>query len=161
MSSATARDAIFLFHSPKSLQQYSLLVGLTTATLFFIILHLTVFQNFQNCTARVVTRSPQISHSFQLRKSHYWLPVQSRIIFTLCTIAYQTLSSGQPPYLFPMLSLAFKPIKLRSSDFHLLSTHMVKTLTGRMFFQLLSLLFGIHTLDMLSHQVAYFLSVII
>ena len=47
----------------------------------------------QNCLARVVTWSPRFSHSVPLLKSLHWLPVQSRIIFKLCTIAYQTLSS--------------------------------------------------------------------
>ena len=35
--------AIFLFQSPKPLLQHSLLVGLITATLFFITLHLRIF----------------------------------------------------------------------------------------------------------------------
>jgi len=39
----TVLVAIFLFHSPKPLLQHSLLVGLITATLFFIILHLSIF----------------------------------------------------------------------------------------------------------------------
>ena len=87
-------------------------------------------QCVQNCLARVVTRSPRFSHSVPLLKSLHWLPVQSRIIFKLCTIAYQTLSSGEPSYLFSMLSLAPKPRELRSSGFHLLSVPRVKTHAG-------------------------------
>jgi len=87
-------------------------------------------QCVQNCLARVVTRSPRFTHSVPLLKSLHWLLVQSHIIFKLCTIAYQTLSSGEPSYLFSMLSLAFKPTELYSSGFHLLSVPRVKTHVG-------------------------------
>jgi len=63
-------------------------------------------------------------------KSLQWLPVQSRIIFKLGTIAYQTLSSGEPSYLFSMLSLAPKARELCSSGFQLLSVPRVKTHAG-------------------------------
>jgi len=76
----------------------------------------------------VVTQSPQFSHSVPLLKSLHWLPVQSRNIFKLCTIAYQTLSSGEPSYLFSMLYLTLKPRELRSSSFQLLSVLSVKSL---------------------------------
>jgi len=51
-------------------------------------------------------------------------------MFNLCTIAYQTLSSGEPSYLLSMLSLTPKPRYLRSSGFHLLSVPRVKPHTG-------------------------------
>jgi len=63
-------------------------------------------QCVQNYLARVVTRSPRFSYSVPLLKSLHQIRVQSRIIFKLCAIAYQTLSSGEPSYLFSMLSLA-------------------------------------------------------
>jgi len=116
---------IFLLQSLKPLPQNSLLVGKITATLFSTTLHLKL-QCVQNCLARVVTRSPCFSHSFPLLKSLHWLPVQSDIIFIICTIDYQTFSSGESSYLFSMLSLAPKPRELRSSGFHLLSVAMVK-----------------------------------
>ena len=75
--------------------------------------------------SRVVTRSPRFSHSVWLLKSLHWLPLQYRIIFKLCTIVYQTLSSGEPPYLFSSL-LALKPRELRLSGFHLMSVLRVK-----------------------------------
>jgi len=82
-------------------------------------------------TCLVVTRSPQFSHSVPLLKSLHWLRVQSRIIFKLyCTIAYHTLSSGKPTYLFVMLSLSLKLRELRSSGFHLLSVPRVKPHAG-------------------------------
>jgi len=84
----------------------------------------------QNCLAKVVTRSPRFSHSVPLLKYLHRLPVQSRIIFKLCTIAYQTLSSGEPSYLFSMPSLSPKPRELRSSGFHLFSVPRVETHAG-------------------------------
>jgi len=119
---------IVFFQSQKPLLQHSLLVGLIT--LFFITLLLRIFKKIQcvqNYLARVVA---WFSHSVPLLKSLHWLPVQSRIIFKLCTITYQTLSSGEPSYLFSMLSLAPKPKELRSSGFHLLSVPRVKTHAG-------------------------------
>jgi len=107
-------------------------------------------QCVQNLT-RVVTQSPQFSHSVPLLKS---LPVQSCIIFKLCTTAYQILSSGEPSYLFYKLSLAPKPREFHSSGFHVLSVPRVKLMLGLVHFELLSLLFGTDSLIMLSHQIA-------
>ena len=87
-------------------------------------------QCVQNCVASVVRRSPRFCHSVPLMKSHHGLPVQSRIIFKLCTIIYQTLSSGESSYLFSMLSLSPEPRELRSSGFHLFSFPRVKTHVG-------------------------------
>ena len=84
------------------------------------------FQCVQNCLARVVTLSPRFTHSVPFLKSLRWLPVQTRTIFRPCTIPYRTISSAEPSYLFPMLSLAPKPKELRSSGFHL-SVFRVKT----------------------------------
>jgi len=83
-------------------------------------------QCVQNYLVWVVTLSPWFSHSVSLLKSVHWPPVQSRIIFKLSTVAYQTLSSGEPSYLFSMLSLSPKPRELNSSGFHLLSVPRVK-----------------------------------
>ena len=63
---------------------------------------ITKLQRVQNSFARVVTRSPRFYRSVPLLKSLHWLPVQYRIIFKICTIAYQALSSIQPAYLNSM-----------------------------------------------------------
>ena len=55
--------------------------------------------SFQNCFARVVTRSSSFSCSVPSLKSLHWLPVHYRIILEICTKAYQALSSTQPAYL--------------------------------------------------------------
>ncbi|KAK2149636.1 hypothetical protein LSH36_443g03020 [Paralvinella palmiformis] len=67
--------------------------------------HILKLQWVHSCLARVVTRTPRVSHSVPPLKYLHWLPVQSHIIFKLCTIAYQTLSSGELSYLYSMLSL--------------------------------------------------------
>ena len=64
-------------------------------------------QCVHNCLARVVIRLTRFSHSLPLVNSLHWLPFQSRLIFKLCTIAYQILSSGEPSYLFSILSSSF------------------------------------------------------
>jgi len=111
-------------------------------------------QCVQNCLAKDLTRPPRFSHPVPLLKSLHWLPVQSRIIFKLCTIAYQTLSSGEPLHLFSRLSLE----PSQENSLHLVFTCFVflglKHMLGFVLFQLLSLLFGIHYLNTLSHQIA-------
>ena len=75
-----------------------------------------ILQRVQNCLARVVTRSPRFSRSVPLLKSLHWLPVHYRIIFKICTIAYQALSSIQPAYLNSMLTPARNSRQLRSTS---------------------------------------------
>ena len=46
------------------------------------------------------------SHPVPLLKSLHWLPFRYRIIFKICTISYQALSSKQPAYLHLLLAPA-------------------------------------------------------
>ena len=110
-------------------------------------------QCVQNWLAVFVTRSPRLSHSMPLLKSLHWHPVQFCIIFKLYAIAYQTLSSGESSYLFSMLSLLPESGGLRSSGVHLFLVPRVKTYADSRTFLLLSLLFGINSLNMVSHQI--------
>ena len=71
-----------------------------------------------------------ISHSVPLLKSLHWLPIRYRIIFKICTITYQALSSGQPAYLHSLLTPARKARQLRSSTSHLLFNPRIKTSIG-------------------------------
>ena len=84
-------------------------------------------QHVQNCLTRVVTRSPCFYHSLPLFKSLRWLHVQYRIIFKICTITYQALSSKQPAYLYSLLTPARQPRHLRSSNSNLFFVPIVKT----------------------------------
>ena len=91
---------------------------------------ITKLQRVQNCLARVVTRSPRFSRPVPLLKSLHWLPVRYRIIFKICTITYQALSTKQPAYLHSMLTPARQPRQLRSSGSGLLFVPRVKTNAG-------------------------------
>jgi len=101
---------------------------------------------FRNSLARLVTWSllffPILCHSW----NHFIG------IFKLYFIAYQTLSSRETSYLFSMLSLAPKPGELHLSGFTCFLFPRLKL----MLFQLLSLFFGTHSLNMLSILIAYY-----
>jgi len=94
-------------------------------------------QCVQNCLARVVTRYPQFSYSVPFLKSLHCLPVQSRIIFN--SFFWRTFIS---------IFHAFISTQAQRTPFILI--------LGLMLFQLPSLLFGIQSLNMLSHQIAKF-----
>ena len=73
-------------------------------------------QRVQIFLARVVTRSPRFSRSLPLLKSLHWFPGHYRIIFKICTIAYQALSFTQSAYLNSMLTPARNSRQLRSTS---------------------------------------------
>ena len=74
--------------------------------------------------------SPRFSRSVPLLKSLHWLPVHYRIIFKMCTIAYQALSSTQPAYLNSMLTPTRNSRQLRSTSSNPLHIPRVKTKAG-------------------------------
>ena len=86
-------------------------------------------QRVRNCLARVVMRS-NCSRSMPLLKLLHWLPVHYRIIFNICTIGYQALSSTQPTYLNSMLTPARNSRQLRSTSSNPLYIPRVKTKAG-------------------------------
>ena len=86
-----------------------------------------------NCLTMVVIRSPHFFNSVPLLKSLHWLPVRYRIMFKICTITYQALSSKQPAYLHSLLTPARQPRQLRSSNSNLLFVPSVKTNGTRAF----------------------------
>ena len=69
-------------------------------------------QYVQNCLARLVMHSLRFSRSMSLLKLFHWLPLHYHIIFKICTIAYQGLSSTLPAYLYLMLAPARKTRQL-------------------------------------------------
>ena len=84
-------------------------------------------QRIQNCLVRVVTSSPPFYRSVPLLKSLHWFTVHYRIIFKICTIAYQALSSTQSAYLNSMLTPARHSRQLRSTSSNPLYIPRVKT----------------------------------
>ena len=166
--SLTCRSCFYHIRDLRRIRRYiSLSVAKTIATAFTTKRHdysnsffyniaskdILKLQCVQNCLAMVVTRSSRISHSFPFLKYLYWGHVQSRIIFTLCTIDYQTPSSGEPSCFLQHSSLY--------NCFLLVFTFCLfpglKVMLGLVLF--LSLLSGIHFINTLSHQIASFLSV--
>ena len=106
---------------------------------------ITKLQRVQNCLARVITRYPRFSRLVPLLKSLHWLPVRYSIIFKICTITYQALSTKQPAYLYSMLTPARQPRQLRSSGSGLLSVPRVKTNAGTRAFSVAAPVCGIHS----------------
>ena len=87
-------------------------------------------QRVQNCLARVVTRYPRFCRSVPFLKSLHWRPVLYGIIFKMCTIAYQALSSTQPAYQNSMLTPARNSRQLRLTSSNPLYIPRVKTKAG-------------------------------
>ena len=103
--------------------------------------------------ARVVTRSPLFSRSVPLLRSLHWLPVLYRIIFKMCTIAYQALSYTQPAYLNSMLTPARNSRQLRSTNSNPLYIPRVKMKTGIRAFSVAAPTCGIRFLPVLNQNV--------
>jgi len=89
-----------------------------------------IISRLDYCNESLYNIPLSLTNHLQLLIFIHWFLVQSRIIFKRCTIAYQTLSPGDPSCLFSTLSLAPKPLVLRSSAFHLLSVPRIKTNAG-------------------------------
>jgi len=60
-------------------------------------------QRVQNCLARVVLRNNNNSATSLLSELH-WIPVNTRINFKTATLAYLSLTFGQPTYLSAVLT---------------------------------------------------------
>ena len=67
--------------------------------------------------------SPVFLSLSALLKSLHWLPVHYRVIFKVCTVVYQVLSSTQPTCLNSLLTQARHPRKLRSTSSNHLYVH--------------------------------------
>ena len=75
-------------------------------------------------------RSPRFSRLGAVLKSLHWLPVHYRIIFKMCTVAYQALSYKQPAYLNSMLTPTRNSRQLRLTSSNPLYIPRVKTKAG-------------------------------
>ena len=93
-------------------------------------------QRVQNALARVVVPSIKRTHHITptLRDLH-WLLVNNRITFKIASIAFKTLQSERPSYLFDLLTLHKPSRNLRSSDLHLFTVPFVlNCLRSQIFF---------------------------
>ena len=72
-------------------------------------------QRMQNAIARVVVNDYSRLHVSEVLQSLHWLPIQFRIDYKISLLTYKILSTGEPSYLFDMLSFHVPARSLRSS----------------------------------------------
>ena len=93
-------------------------------------------QRVQKCLARVVTHSAHFSHSMPLPKSLHRFPVHYRIIFKICAITYQALSSIQLAHPNSLLAPSRNSRQLQSISSNPLYIPGVKTKAGTQAFSI-------------------------
>ena len=97
---------------------------------------LSKLQRVQNSLARVICRASRFSSSKPLLKKLHWLPIVYRIDYKICSLVYNSLSTGQPTYLSELIKLATNGTRqLRSSDTTKFITPKVRTNWGQRAFQ--------------------------
>jgi len=97
----------------------SLLAGMTK-------LNIAKLQRVQNTLARTVIRLGKYDHITPALKDLHWLPIEQRITYKLCTLAYKIKTTNQPTYLRELL-VDYEPSRtLRSSAKHLLCQSKTK-----------------------------------
>ena len=97
----------------------SLLAGMTK-------LNTAKLQRVQNTLALTVIRLGKFDHITPALKDLHWLPIEQRITYKLCTLAYKIKTTNQPTYLRELL-VDYEPTRtLRSSAKHLLCQSKTK-----------------------------------
>ena len=97
----------------------SLLAGMTK-------MNIAKLQRVQNTLARTVIRLGKYDHITPAMKDLHWLPIEQRITYKLCTLAYKIKTTNQPTYLRELL-VDYEPTRtLRSSAKHLLCQSKTK-----------------------------------
>ena len=88
-------------------------------------------QSVQNSAARLVKKVRRTEHISPVLKELHWLPIEKRIIFKVCTIAYKCVKTdGMPAYLCNILK-PYQPSRvLRSCEKELLAEHHSRTKRG-------------------------------
>ena len=76
----------------------------------------TRLQYVQNDLARFVTSASKLTHITSSLKTLHWLPIQQRIIFKTLVLVYKYLTTGQPKYFSPYLSLYKSAVDARCSN---------------------------------------------
>jgi hypothetical protein len=97
----------------------SLLAGMTKS-------NIAKLQRVQNTLARTVLRLRKYDHITPALNDLHWLPIEQRITYKLCTLAYKIKTTNQPIYLRELL-VDYEPTRtLRSSAKHLLCQYKTK-----------------------------------
>ena len=75
----------------------------------------TRLQNVQKSLAQFVTGASKFTDITSSLKSLHWLPIRQRIIFKTLVLVYKYLTTGQPKYFAPYLSLYKSAVNTRCS----------------------------------------------
>ena len=73
----------------------------------------TRLQYVQNALAPFVTCASKYTHITSTLRTLHWLPIRQRIIFKTLVLVYKYLTTGQPKYFAPYLSLYKSAMKTR------------------------------------------------
>ena len=76
----------------------------------------TRLQYVQNALARFVTGASKYTHITSTLRTLHWLPIRQCIIFRTLVLVYKYLTTGQPKYFAPYLSLYKSAMKTRRSN---------------------------------------------
>ena len=76
----------------------------------------TRLQYVQNALAQFVTSASKFTHITSSLKTLHWLPIGQRIIFKTLVLVYKYLTTGQPKYFAPYLSLYKSAVNERHSN---------------------------------------------
>ena len=76
----------------------------------------TRLQYVQNALAWFVTGASKYTHITSTLRTLYWLPIRQRIIFKTLVLVYKYLTTGQPKYFAPYLSLYKSALNTRRSS---------------------------------------------
>ena len=76
----------------------------------------TRLQYIQNALAQFVTDASKYTHITSSIRTLHWLPIRQRIIFKTLVLVYNYLTTGQPKYFAPYLSLYKSAVNTRHSN---------------------------------------------
>ena len=97
-------------------------------------LNINKVQHVQNLAARLALNEC-CSPIQQIFVKLHWLPIQARIKFKICTLAYKLLSENQPANFRSLITSYVPPRLLRSSDQCLLTQPRTRTCIGQRAFR--------------------------
>ena len=72
-------------------------------------------QRAQNTAARITLRMPRTEHTTPLLRMLQWLPILSRIAYTIGSLCHTALTTANPKYLSELLNVYTPARPLRSS----------------------------------------------
>uniref|UniRef100_A0A8C2I105 Reverse transcriptase domain-containing protein n=1 Tax=Cyprinus carpio TaxID=7962 RepID=A0A8C2I105_CYPCA len=82
-------------------------------------------QLVKNSAARIITRTPFISHITPVLQQLHWLPFKYRIIYTILLLTFKAINNLAPKYLTELLHIKIPTRSLRSSSLFSSSSHML------------------------------------